>query len=116
MDSAIGLSALKSVDATKGVDYAAEIHKAFYLDSRNLNDEKIYLSIAEKLGLDSSLVKEKLISKSTLDNVREDFEKSQNLKVEGYPTLLLKQGGNYTYLGGSLLTPQDIENRIKELV
>lgn len=113
---AIGLSALKSLDSTKGVEYAAEIQKSFYLDGKNLNDNEVYLSIADKFGLDRPLLKEKLASKEILDSAHNDFIKSHTLKVEGYPTLLLKQDQTYTYLGGSLLTPHEIEYRIKKLI
>ena len=115
-DAAAGLSALKALDATRGVEYIAAMQRAVYLDGKSLSDEGTYLNIAQELGLAGALLVQKFKEPARLVNVEDDFTRAQKLKVEGYPTLLLKQGETYTYLGGSLLQPEEIEAKIKSLV
>lgn len=109
---AIGLAALRSIDSTKTIEFASAMQKAFYMDGKNLSDELTYRAIATDFALDPDLVSARLQAAETLDNVHHDFMEAQQLKVDGYPTLLLKKGATYHYLGGSTLTVEAIEQKI----
>lgn len=114
-EAAVAFSALCAMDSTRGVEFIAAMQHAFYFEGKNLSETTTITEIAEKFGLDANQVSELLKEKATLALAHADFAKAQELKVNGYPTLLLKQGESYTYLGGSLLKPEEIEAKIHEL-
>lgn len=115
-DAARGLAALKAVDSSRGVEYAAAMQHAFFYDGQSLSDDKTYLTIANMLNLDANLVANELKSPTALTSAYHDFMMASKLAVEGFPTLLLKQGDKYTYLGGSALKPAEIEAKIATLI
>lgn len=115
-DAASGLIALKSLDSKRGVEFIAAIQHAFYFEGKSLSDIQTYLNIAERMGLDHTTLKKKLNDNTILTDVHAEFSLAQQLKVEGYPTLLLKKENEYIYLGGSTLKPKEIEAKINALI
>lgn len=89
------------------------MQKTFYDKGLSLSESDTSVKIANQFGLDSNEVVSNLTSKKIIDEVNKEFEQVQQLKVGGYPTLLLKKGNNYFYLGGSTLTSNEIEDKIQ---
>lgn len=70
--------------------YYKALHRAFYLDMKNIMTTGCLCGEAEKLGIDSKEFMTAFESREIREKTRQDFELSQRLGVLGYPALVLK--------------------------
>ena len=55
-------------------------------------------------------------TKEVINDAYADFAKVQQLQVNGYPSLLLKNGDAYFSLGGGAMTAEKLEDRLKDIL
>ncbi|MGY6561615.1 MAG: DsbA family protein [Luteibaculaceae bacterium] len=108
---AIALSVFKEVEPEQSIQFAAELQKAVYysgIEPENLN---AYGEIAAKFGLDSVLFVQKMKDPKYLSLAKEDFKKSADLKVSGFPTIFLEIDNKHYVLGNGYMPYSTVKER-----
>lgn len=82
--------AVRSLDHDLGFAYYKSIHRAFYLDMKNINDLECLCELAENLGVDESTFFERYRSEDVKEDTFKDFDQSKKAGVLGLPALILK--------------------------
>lgn len=73
-------------------DYFKAIQKAFYLDSKNTNDDITYIELAKEFGINPVTFSKFYDSPEMKELVRKEFEYAGSLGVRSFPTIILKKG------------------------
>ncbi|AKK11119.1 DsbA family protein [Corynebacterium uterequi] len=71
------------------VQAAEAIHKAWYLDGKDLSNEQVYRAIAKDLGLDADAVAADFASSDTTRGAQQEFVELSRLGVTRFPTLIM---------------------------
>jgi predicted DsbA family dithiol-disulfide isomerase len=69
------------------------MYKAYFVDKKNLHDERVLLDVVEQLGLDRAAAAEVLATRSFKDAVDADWMKSRQYGVTGVPTFVAGGAG-----------------------
>ena len=93
-----------------------DLQKKFFIDGKSLSKAKTYLELLEKYGL-AAFFSEKDIQTllDTEKGAAEDFVLSQQLDVQGFPSLLILSDGHLYDLRQGALTISDLEKNYQEL-
>jgi len=82
-------AALASLCANEqGVDYFWKMHDAFFLDKKELGDEKI-IELAPKLGLNGEKFTQCFKDKKYLGQVEKDIQQGKDIGVKGTPSVYI---------------------------
>jgi putative protein-disulfide isomerase len=95
---AIALAVFKSYFPEKALAFASDIQLALYNEGRDLTDNEAYRHLLEKYNIPSTEFYQKLQSAEFKEKAHEDFAICQQLKVTGYPSLLLQTTSNTFHL------------------
>jgi predicted DsbA family dithiol-disulfide isomerase len=69
------------------------LFRAYFVDSKNIGDTAVLVSIAESVGLDGKKAKDVIEKRTYRDAVDADWQKSRDYGVTGVPTFVLGQRG-----------------------
>ena len=67
------------------------IQQAYYLNALNPSDESVLITLAEELGLDKQQFANDLVSAETHKKLLAEFELRRQLKVSGFPSIILQK-------------------------
>jgi putative protein-disulfide isomerase len=112
---AIALSVFKTLDSVHTVQFAAALQKAVYFDGLEPENIDAYGQIAAKFGLDADGFVSKMKDPHYKKLAEEDFNKSADLNVTGFPTIFLEKNGIYYKIGSGYLSFNDLERNIYHL-
>jgi predicted DsbA family dithiol-disulfide isomerase len=78
---------------TKGLQDAAEeaLFKAYFTEGKNTADHAVLLQLGEKIGLNTTEIKEVLDSDAFSDDVKRDIFEAQELGIRGVPFFVLNE-------------------------
>lgn len=119
MDSeaaAKGFSALHYFAPERAYDLASSMQHAFYFEGKNLSDPATYRGIASAHHIDPEAVLARFEDKASTEDAYASFAKVQQLGTQSYPTLLLQKGDELFELGGGVMTPEKLEERLKSII
>jgi predicted DsbA family dithiol-disulfide isomerase len=68
-----------------GVEAEEQLFKAYFTDSKNIDDNEILLGLGKEIGLDTAEVKQVLESDRYADEVKQDIDMAQQLRIQGVP-------------------------------
>lgn len=85
--------AAKAQDAEDAMIHA--IQEAYYLRAMNPSDNSTLVALAEELGLDSAAFADALSSARTQAELLKDITFARQLPLQGFPSLVLAQKGDY---------------------
>lgn len=105
---AIALCILKDYFPEKAVRFAHELQFALHGEGRDLTDPEAYRHILVKYNINPEAFYEKLSSESYRDRAHEEFAMVRQLKVDGYPCLLLQTKPLTFHLVAKGYTPYDL--------
>lgn len=108
-DAATGLVALGH-----GLDAAAALQRAWYVDGRSLSDPRVYRDLAAQLGRDPDAVAAAYADPATRASALADFREVRRLGVQGYPTLLLHTEHGTHRLGGPTSTAGKLTRALEQ--
>lgn len=98
MDNAVVANSFKAHRFTHlakkhGLGEAAEeaLFKAYFTDSRNVDDDATLIELGISIGLDAETVKTTLQSNAFADDVRRDIAVAQQLGIRGVPFFVMDQ-------------------------
>lgn len=86
------LTAFKIFRHHDAILMAHEIQKSIYYQGNAPGDEQAYLKLAAKFELDVDAYQEALWSDQIAQKTEEEFKRSSQLSVQGFPTVLLSNG------------------------
>ena len=89
---AIALCILKEYYPHRSVEFAADLQHALHAEGRDLTDNEAYRHLLEQYGINDVAFYEKLSSQEYEEQARYEFSLVKQLKVEGYPTVLIQTG------------------------
>lgn len=112
---AVALSVFKSHRADASVLFAAALQKAIYYDGLAPEDTAAYASLAEKFGIDGKTFTKQMGQPEFQAKAQEDFHKTQQLGVRGFPTVFAETEGTYYRLTSGYTSLTDLENRFAAL-
>ena len=88
--------------------------RGFYFDNNNPNTTATFVELAEKMGVDGSEFQRLFESDEMKKAVREDFLRSQEMGVRGFPTVLLKNGDQLYMLSNGYTTAEKLIARAND--
>ena len=113
---AIALSVFKSHQARTAVLFAVALQKAIYYNGMAPEDLVAYASLAEAFGIDGKTFTEQMSQPKFQAKAEEDFQKTQQLGVRGFPTVFAETDGTYHRLASGYTSLPDLENRFSTLL
>jgi len=69
------------------------LFQAYFVDSLNVGDKSVLLSVAEQCGLDKRQAEEVIVTRKYKANVDADWQKSRQYGVTGVPTYVAAGNG-----------------------
>ncbi|WP_171109827.1 MULTISPECIES: DsbA family protein [Streptomyces] len=118
MDSeaaARGVVALRRVAPDRAAELAGALQRAFYVDGLSLSDPATYRKVAEEAGLDADAVVAAFDAPEAHNAAADDFHRSAELGVTGFPTLLAIDGDRVVSLAHGHATADEIDRRLAAL-
>ncbi len=88
------------------------IQQAYYLEARNPSDFSTLITLADKLNLDSDRFKQDIVSSKIEQLLQQDFATRRLFAVNSFPTVLLKQEKNLSFVAQG---DDSLENIIRRL-
>ena len=118
--AAIALTIFKEYMPEKSVECAAALQKALHLEGRDLTDDEAYRHLLEAWGIPDDEFYTKLKDEKYLDKARYEIELVRQLRVTGFPAVLMQTGDLKFYLVSKGYTDLDtiihrVENILKEV-
>jgi putative protein-disulfide isomerase len=112
---AIALAVFKGLDPNNSIRFAAELQKAIYYDGIEPEYIDAYGQIATKFGLDADSFVLKMKDPFYKKLAEDDFKKSADLKVSGFPTIFIEMRGTYYKIGSGYMTFSDLESNFSQV-
>lgn len=107
---------LKDMQPNNVLDFAHDLQKAIYWDGKDINKPEMYVEIAEKYGIDSTVFAQKFNDTAYDNLLKKDFETSAYYQAQGYPHVLLKKGEQYYLLTRGFASYENIEEVITKIL
>lgn len=76
----------------RAIAYAAGLQKAIYFDGRLIDDKSLYSDIASQLGADGEELVKRMYTDEITQMVENEFKMVAGMGVNGYPTLVFRNG------------------------
>ncbi|MCB1761364.1 MAG: DsbA family protein [Gammaproteobacteria bacterium] len=110
--------ACRAVIAAREQDGTAEermihaIQQAYYLQARNPSDDAQLVELADGIGLDAGRFAARLSAAETNATLLREIEFGQRIGAQGFPSLILQQGGRYRTLDYDYNDPQVVLDQL----
>lgn len=85
-------------DASKTLGYFRALHKAFYVENKDVTDMDVLASEAEAFGMSREDFISSFETKATKRETFDDFAFAFNMGIRGFPSVVLQSGENYALL------------------
>jgi predicted DsbA family dithiol-disulfide isomerase len=72
-----------------GIEAEEQLFKAYFTDSKNIDDNEILIELGKEIGLDAAEIKQVLESDAYADDVKHDIDSAQQLGIQGVPFFVL---------------------------
>ncbi len=89
-----------------------EVQKLFYQKNKNLHLTESYYPILDQIDVDKDAFKSGFESEEMKLKIKEDFAKSADFGVRGFPTLILQKGGEMFLISNGYATAKDLIEKI----
>jgi len=86
------------------LDYFEAVQRAFYAENQDVTDGAVLQAIARKKGVDHVAFGERFNDVGSAYETSGDFQSARQLKVTGYPTVVLRNGQAYGVLTAGFQT------------
>lgn len=96
--SAIALCIFKEIHPDQQVQFAADLQYALNFEGRDLTDDEAYRHLLEKYKIDADDFYKKLHNDEYKEKAHYEFALCQQLKVTGFPAVLMQVGDTKFYL------------------
>lgn len=107
---------VRELDASVGFEFFKLVQKTFYKENRNMHLVESYFDIVEEVGLDIDIFKSKFESDVAKVAIRSDFNRSSELGVRSFPTILLIKDGKQIVVARGYATSKKIIENIDQIL
>ena len=107
---------VRHLDSDKELAFFQETQKAFYFKNRDMNQSATYHDILTNLGLDVEKFDKLFDSEEYKMAVKKDFERSRELGVSSFPTLLLDNGQDIVVVARGYAKSAAVVKNIDKLI
>lgn len=107
---------MRALKPEKEFEFFKAVQLAFYYENKNTNDLGIYPEIAAQFGVDKKTFSDKFNSEEMKNKVRNDFTRSGEMGVRGFPTVALKKGEEYFLITNGYDTSENLVKKINGLI
>jgi len=116
MPPALAMTVFRDHLPDQTVPFAHALQRMFYYDGVDGNDTLSYGRLAATFGLDEAEFVSKMAAPATLERTREDFQLSNQLGVNGFPTVFLMHHGQLHLLARGYTDPTTFTSRIDSVL
>lgn len=110
---AIALCIFKEYYPERQVEFAADLQYALHFEGRDLTDDEAYRHLLEKYSIQPETFYSKLQSEEYKEQAYYEFQLCKQLKVTGYPCVLLQNSETkFTLLARGFTDFETLENRL----
>ena len=88
--AAVAMAILKEHAPNRSIEFAADLQKALYLEGRDLTDDEAYRHLLDQYGMTEEYFYGRLHDESYLSKAHHEFSLVRQLKVSGFPAVLLQ--------------------------
>lgn len=114
---AIALCVFKKFFPERSVEWACDLQYALHYEGRDLTDDEAYRHLTEKYDLPTEQFYELMHSESFRENAQYEFQLVKQLKVSGYPCVLMQVSDTKFYLVASGYTPYELlEENVRKVM
>lgn len=114
---AIALAVFKSHFPKKALAYAHALQQKLFVEALEIDDDALYLSLANDFGLDGEMFLQQMKLKESEDSARYEFALAKQLQVTGYPQLLVQTDDTQFYLIAKGYTDFDnLDERVQKVL
>lgn len=103
---AIAMCIFKEYYPNRAVEFAADLQHSLHAEGRDLTDNEAYRHLLEKYGINETAFYEKLSSEAYKKMAYDEFALVKQLKVEGYPAVLIQLNDSKFHLVASGYTDE----------
>ncbi len=107
---------IEDLAPNKVLSFFKAVQKGFYVESNDPKEVKFYESICKALGVDFSLFSLKFESSDMKENTIKHFQRSAQLGVRSFPTLLLEYNGQRHNIAIGYSTFEKMKERIDAIL
>jgi putative protein-disulfide isomerase len=97
-------------------EFFKEIQTQFYQKNKNTNLTETYAELATAFGLNKTEFAKKFESDEFKEKVKEDFTYAQNIGVQSYPTLVLKNGDELYLIAQGYVEAETIIEKCEKIL
>ena len=108
--------AVRKLNPAKELAFFKGAQSLFYQHNKNMHLVESYKELIEQLGLDFEAFKKLYESDEMKNTVRQDFVKSNELGIRGFPSIVLKKGDEYFLISNGYMKSEAIVKNINKLL
>ena len=107
---------IRSIAPKKEYAFFKAIQRLFYLENRNMHLADSYHGVLTDLDIEKSLFDQKFHSTEFKRAVKEDFQKSADMGVRSFPTVVLAHKGKFYKIVSGFATKETMIREIAEII
>lgn len=105
--------AVRKLKPTKEFEFFKAVQTAFYYENKNTADVQTYLAIAKEMDIDASDFQKEFESDEMKALIKKDFEKSAEMGVRGFPSMILVDGEKNIIIANGYLPSEQVVQKIE---
>lgn len=106
----------RTLDPAIALPFFKAVQTAFYFENKSTHDINTYLNIAKQFELDTEKFENLFSSKTIIERTNNDFVKSAEMGVRGFPTLVLQNGERFHLITNGYQKAEVLIPLIDELI
>jgi len=106
----------RTLDPKVALLFFKAVQTAFYYENKSTHDINTYLNIAKQLDLNEEKFEELFYSGEIIDRTNDNFVKSTEMGVRGFPTLVLQKGEKFHLITNGYQKAETLVSIIEGLV
>jgi putative protein-disulfide isomerase len=107
---------VRSMDKEKAFPFFTKVQKTFYQENKNMHLAESYHDALKSLNLDVDAFDQQFHSDEMKTLVKEDFERSRQMGVQGFPSLVLQKGDQLILIANGYSTSEKMIEKIKKVL
>lgn len=108
------LITFRTFNAQQSIAFAKALQAAHYRDGRDYNDLNLYRELSAKFGLDPDVFMSRFEEEKMKQQVQQEFAWVRESGVQGFPTVVLRNGQQYYLISNGYVTLEELEKTLEK--
>ena len=113
---ALATTAFQTLHPHKVLEFVQKLQESHFLYGKSLNNDSTYSHLAKHFGINPAEFLQTMNSDSIKTATRSDFKKVEDAGINGFPTLLIKIGGQVQAITRGYEKYEKLEKKIEKLL